>query len=80
MVQLKLRLATLTPQSIATITSQLQHFDPNVKLNAQDSSERELTFELHVPRDEEYQALGEKCRAWTTEDDPAILLYTMVRG
>lgn len=80
MVQLKLRLATMTEQSIAAITNELQHFDPAVRIIAQDPEACEITFELYVPRDEDYQALGDKCEAWTNEADPSVLVYTVVRG
>lgn len=79
MVWLKVRLATMTEASIAAITKELQHFDSHVKPTAEDPSECLVTFELHVPNDDEYQALAKKCRAWTTEADPAVLVYTMVQ-
>jgi hypothetical protein len=81
MVQLKLKLATKTEDSIKSITEQLHQFSKQVTVAAHNSETNEITFDFDVASDDTYEALGDQCQAWTTEPaHPTVLAYTMVRG
>jgi hypothetical protein len=65
MVQLKLRLATTTEDSIKSIKDQLQQFSSDqITLSSHNTETEEIIFHFDIANDEAYQALGDKCQAW----------------
>lgn len=81
MVQLELRLATTTEDSIKSIKDRLQQFssDP-ITLSSHNTETDEIVFDFGVANDEMYQALGEQCRAWTDEPNPKVIVYALTRA
>ena len=81
MVQLKLRLATTTEDSIKSIKEQLQRFsNDRITLSSHNTETDEIVLDFDVANDEVYQALGDQCQAWVTEPNPGFIVYTLVRG
>jgi hypothetical protein len=81
MVQLKLRLATTTEDSINSIKDQLQQFSSEqITLSSHNTETDEIIFHFDIANDELYQALGDQCQAWVTEPNPSIIVYSLIRG
>lgn len=81
MVQLKLRLATKTEDSIKWITEQLERFSTDqITLSSHNTETDEIIFDFGVANDEVYQALGDQCQAWIDEPNPSVIVYAMTQG
>ena len=81
MVQLKLRLATATEDSITSIKEQLQQFSSDqTTLSSHNKETGEIVFDFDIANDEVYQALGNQCQAWVAEPTPSVITYALIRG
>jgi hypothetical protein len=75
MVQLKLRLATTTTDSIKSIKQQLQQFSSDhITLSPHITKTDEIIFDFDVTNDEAYQALGDQWQAWIDEPSPSVIV------
>jgi hypothetical protein len=80
MVQLKLRLATTTEDSIESIKEQLQQFsNDQITLSSHNTEPSEVIFHFRIANDDVYQALRDQCQAWVTEPNPSIIVYSLIR-
>jgi hypothetical protein len=80
MVQLKLRLAKTTENSIKWITEQLQQFSSDQITHSSHNTEtNEIIFGFDVAHDDVYQALEDQCQAWVDEPNISVTVYAMIR-